>query len=461
MNYSLYKLIFGAFFLLTAVSCRKYVELEPKGKITPTTIDDYKLLINNNKVFGLSYGTNDFPTDDIAFASEVLVNKLSSDPLLRIYRWDPQFYQANEDDPEWNLFYQQVYTANVIINGVNELENGSIEQKAMLIAQAKVHRAYAYLCLVNLYAKHYDPSTAKTDLGIPLLLKPTSTQPLERAYIEAIYNQILDDLNTAIEPLPDIVGSKTYPSKAAVYAILARTYLLMGEYEKASHYAGLTLELQNGLLDLADILTSAPAGFPFPGFYVPATVSDPEVILIKSANNQDAPLNLSDELLTMLGDKDLRKTLYTFNGPDLGNPAGIFYAYFAPLEQRQVGPRVPEMILIKAECQARTGQYKEGLDLINELRKKRFKPTDYTALVAADAEEALVKILAERRRELFGRGFRLFDLKRLNKDSRFEKTVIHPLNSETLTLLPNDNRYVYPITSKLINMNPEIQPNLR
>ena len=461
MNQSSYKFLLVLFSIFTIFGCRKYVELEPKGKITPTTFDDYKLLVNNNKVFSLCYGTYDFLTDDIAFTTEELINKLSSDPLLRVYRWESQFYQPNQDDAEWNLFYQQIYTANVIIDGVSELKTGTPEQKMLLIAQAKVHRAYAYLCLVNLYGKQYQPASSGTDLGVPILLKPDNTQSLERASVEAVYKQLLDDLQTALAPLPDLPASKTYPSKAAVYAILARTYLMMGDYEKAGENAGHALELQNGLLDLATVAASVPPGFPFPGFYIPATVDDPEVIFIKAANNQDAPLNLSDELLGLMSTADLRKQLYTFNGPDLGNPAGIFYAYFAPLEPRQVGPRVPEMMLIKAECLARADHYQEGLDIVNDLRKKRFKSADYTGLTATNKQDALAKILEERRRELFGRGFRLFDLKRLNLDPQFAKTVEHPLNDQTLSLPPNDNRYVYPIGSKIMAMSPDLKPNPR
>lgn len=33
-----------------------------------------------------------------------------------------------------------------------------------------VGRAFEYLTLVNAYANHYDPSTAATDPGVPLML---------------------------------------------------------------------------------------------------------------------------------------------------------------------------------------------------------------------------------------------------------------------------------------------------
>lgn len=76
------------------------------------------------------------------------------------------------------------------------------------------------------------------------------------------------------------------------------------------------------------------------------------------------------------------------------------------------------------------------MDVINTLRKSRFRAADYYDLTATDATDALVKVLAERRKELMGVGrFRWADLKRLNKESRFAKTIAHPFLTQTFTLL--------------------------
>ena len=442
------------------LACRKYVEVEPQGKITPSTIADYKLLLNNNAIFNLSFGTNDFPTDDIAFTNDLTAG-ISTNVLTRIYQWQEQFYQTNEDDPEWNLFYKQIYTANVVIEGLKALTSGTGTEKQQVTAAAKVHRAYAYLCLINLYAAPYKATDAATAPGVPLLTQPGYTQSLERASIEAVYNQVLDDLNTALTDLPDLPAVKTDPSKAAVYALLARTWLYMGNYTNALTNAESTLKLQNAVLDLNTYLSAAPAGFPFPGFYLPLSQNDPDVILMKAANNQDAPLCLSSELLNLLGTKDLRRFFYTFNGPDLGTYSGTYFAYFAPLEPRHVGPRVSEVMLIKAECLARNNSTSDAMQVINDLRRKRFKPADYTQLSASSPAEALQLVLAERRRELFARGFRLFDLKRYNLDPAMAKTITHPLPTQSLTLAPGSNRYVYPIAPKVIGINQEITQNPR
>lgn len=447
--------------VLSTSSCRKYVELEPQGKITPNTVNDYQLLLNNSTIFDLSYGTNDFPTDDIALQSDNLIDGINPQSILRIYKWEEVFYQANEDDTEWNLFYKQIYTANVAIAGLPSAVSGSEVLKKQLIAEAKVHRAYAYLCLVNLYARHFVSASAGTDPGVPLLTSPGYTQRLNRASVAEVYDLILGDLSSAAPDLQPIASSRTAPSRAAAHALLARAYLYMGNYAKSLEQADLCLAIQSTLSDLNASLNAAPPGFPFPGFYLPLSKDNPEVLLMKGSNAQDAPLNLSPELLNVLGSKDLRTFFYTYNGPDLEYFPGIYYAYFAPFEPRQEGPTVPEVMLIKAESLARMQRGLEGLKVVNTLRRARFTPADYSELSAATDTEALGLILQERRRELFGRGFRLFDLKRFNLEPGMAKTITHPLKTTQLNLHTGSSRLIYPIPPKVIAMNPEITQNPR
>ena len=453
------KYILSGFFVCLLFSCKKYVEVEPKGKITPTTVSDYQLLLNNTSIWNVSFGTNDFLTDDIALTDSGLLTKISSREIYNIYQFSDYYYQVSQDDPEWNLFYKQIYTANVIIDGLLSATSGTEAQKQQMTAEAKVHRAYAYLCLVNLYARQYDPSSANDSPGVPLLLNPTYTQNLERASIKSIYTQILSDLNSSISALPSLPSNKAAPSKASAYALLARTYLYMGDYTNALSNADQSLALQSTLLNLNNYPTTGT----FPGFALPLAQNTPEVILLKACSSQyqDVPLGLSAELLQLLGTKDLRYVFYSYNGPDLSNPPGRYFAYFAPLEPRNEGPTVGEMMLTKAECLARTQQGQNALAIVNTLRKARFKPADYTDLTASSDLQALTLILQERRKELFGRGFRVFDLKRLNLDPAMAKVVSHPFGTQTLTLTPGSNRYIYPIPQSVIGANPEISQNPR
>ncbi len=118
-------------------------------------------------------------------------------------------------------------------------------------------------------------------------------------------------------------------------------------------------------------------------------------------------------------------------------------------------------MLIKAECEARAGNTSVAVGLLNDLRKKRFKPADYKVLTAATADAAMHLVVDEREREFMGRGFRWFDQKRLSKDAGLIPTITRVFKGATYTLEPGSNRYTYAIADKYIQLNPEIKQNPR
>jgi len=75
--------------------------------------------------------------------------------------------------------------------------------------------------------------------------------------------------------------------------------------------------------------------------------------------------------------------------------------------------RLPEMYLIKAECECRLGQDAEAAQTIYTLAVTR--NASYT-VPTATGDELLEEILFQRRIELWAEGFRFFDLKRMNVD---------------------------------------------
>jgi len=113
--------------------------------------------------------------------------------------------------------------------------------------------------------------------------------------------------------------------------------------------------------------------------------------------------------------------------------------------------------LIRAECYARSGNISGAMTDLNTLLRKRWDNT-YVDLSATDADDALNKVIIERRKELLMRGQRWTDLRRLNKESTFATIQIR--SDQNVTLLPNDSRYVLLIPSEVIQ-NSNIAQNTR
>ena len=102
----------------------------------------------------------------------------------------------------------------------------------------------------------------------------------------------------------------------------------------------------------------------------------------------------------------------------------------------------------------------KAMEYINTLRDNRI--IDNVPLVASDNKDALVKVLEERRREMPMLGCtRLIDLKRLNREPEFAKTIVHEVNGVEYRLEPNSPKYILPIPPSVLRFNPDMIPNIR
>jgi hypothetical protein len=156
-------------------------------------------------------------------------------------------------------------------------------------------------------------------------------------------------------------------------------------------------------------------------------------------------LNVDSTLYNLYDANDLRKNRFYkvasngrkyFTGTYIGSLSYLFS-----------GLATNELYLIRAESYARQGNIANAMNDLNTLIQKRWNnAVSYPVITATDANDALRKILVERRKELpFTESIRWDDLRRLNKDPQFAKTLTRNLNGTIYTLPPNDNKYVYPI----------------
>lgn len=453
------------------ISCDDYVDIKTEGKLIPEATENYRYLLNNTYVFDNSYSLIDVAPDDIVMRDDHVQyfkdNYGSSSyyrPYVETYKWADSIYHTGETDSNLNTMYEALYYSNIVSSEVMDSKGGTEAEKLALQGEAKVHRAFVFLSLVNIFGKAYDPSASASDLGIPLLTEPTVDENITRASVQEVYDQVVNDLTDAIASGLNTVNTGrdvAYPSQASAYALLARAYLYMGNYTEALTNAEAALDLQSSLINLEDYENVSDYGFL-------QRQDDPELILSKqkSSSYTYAPLllSLSDDLLNSFDSNDLRYQLYT--RPVVDMTWGSFSegrAYCRERltgETRNAGPTVSEMMLIKAECLARIADVGGAMATINQLRQYRFKAEDYAELSATDADDALVKVLQERRRELMCTGgFRWADLKRLNKEPEFTQTITHPYLNETYILEPGGNRYQFPFASSLFDYAPDLEQN--
>ncbi|MDY0986686.1 RagB/SusD family nutrient uptake outer membrane protein [Flavobacterium sp. CFBP9031] len=431
-------------------SCRDYVEVEPVGnnRILKYT-SDYRGLANNYEsmtvgggIYLLASADAEFPTTYQNSVSTIWSNA---------YTWQDKIYDPSQGDSDWNGLYKAIYYSNVIIDGVMGSQDGSDAEKKEIYAEAFVHRAFAYLQLVNTYGPQFDPASDNSAKAVPLLLAPELFSKLDRSTVGQVYDQIISDLNSALDnDIQDAAPFNVLPSKRAVYALLARTYLYMGSYQLSLDNAQKALALQNGLIDFKELATA---------YSYPVLVQNPEVIFSKTLLTTYDGSPLSNDLLNSFDSNDLRYNYYTIAGSNFfptytGRGFGMTrYSYTNGIN---VGVSVPEMYLISAECYARLGKTQQAVDNLNIVRAKRYKTGTTYQVSAATSKEALDLALIERQKEFVGRGFRWFDQRRLNLDPLYQKTYTRVFKNQTYTLAPNSDGYVFPINQNYIDLNPEL-----
>lgn len=455
--------------LLLFAGCEKWLNIAPKGMLVPETVDEFDLMLNANDLCKSSLYEALFLTDDTYLLVTTDDNGLDVPTNLgtstgRMYVYDADRYYTETDyNSYYDAAYKRIYTYNVIVENVLKA-SGDAQKARSVRAEALCGRAMEYLLLINLFAPHYDASTASSSYGVPLILSPDlEKEGVTKASVAEVYAQVEKDLHEALADLPSSPthGTPLRFSKAASLAFLAKVAFLKGEWTSALTWCqrvkdemkGLPLHdwTKNQLVDPMSMLSDYPD-----------VVNSEENILLRYP---DAAFGLSwctycpPSLLKLFDqENDMRYVLqFTDNvyGEPLSSPDLRYYSSYIKFS---TGISTPEIYLMAAECKVRMGDVAEGIDLLNQLRARRIK--DVTPLAAGTAEEALRLVLEERRRELFNHSVeRLIDIKRLAKDHATRVTVRHELpDGVTIEVDGNDSRMILPIPPQVLNFNPGMKP---
>jgi hypothetical protein len=442
------------FFVVTS-GCKKqddFLDTKPNEALAvPTSLADLQLLVSNEDVFNRNYpalgetSTDDYFLDPSLWAGDFITDK-------NAYIWAKDIYSPGSNVADWNFPYQQVYYANTVLNVIASIKPNSNQQTQFntVKGSALFFRAMAFYNLVQTFAMPYDSTTATKDLGIPLPLTPDINAKIGRSTESQCYSQIIGDLNEAALLLPDQPSKKTQPSKVAVFGLLSRIYLVMGNYALSLNYSNSFLAIYNSLQDFNKL---NPAAFPvYPNF-------SPEEVFHASLTGYTSngfQAQVDSNLFKSFNDSnDLRPSIYFYN-----NSGQVeFNSQFDYKNSTSSTISTDEILLNKAECEARLNSNASALADLNSLLITRWVTGTYKNISSPNADSTLVKILRERRKELVFTGSRWSDLRRLNKDPRFATTIYRNLNGTIYSLPPNDPRYALPIPDNELQLNPMPQNN--
>lgn len=423
----------------TLSSCtEEFLDAKPrKSLVVPRSLEDLQSLLDNaNLVMNREPQLNLYADGDLEITGKG-IDGLSS--LIRnIYLWEKEPY-GGQASVDWDKPYEQVLYANVVLEQLDKttIPHNSGTTYENLKGSALFYRANAFFQLAQNFAEAYNPSIADSQPGIPIRIEADVALSSPRASLGNTYTRIIEDLKESIPLLPEQSLLITRPNKRAAIALLARVYLVMEDYKNALTYSGEALSKNDRLLDFNDLDTLSQSPFPNPL----SNVTNPEIIYFSTINvtiSNSGEIFAETNLLESYEKNDLRRRLFF-------NEKGNYRATFTGSNFCFGGMANDELYLIRAECLARSGNPDEALQILSGLLEKRYKRGTFSPLRSEEIPDVLKIVLQERRKELFARGLRWSDLKRLNRHAETSVTLTRAYQGEQLIMLPSDTRYLFPI----------------
>lgn len=405
----------------------------------------------------------------------------------------------------WAKGYAAIADCNLLINAY---EAGTLVSGAEdFAAQAYGMRGWNLLNLYHLYCNSYANEGAS---GKGLFLRTASASAstdamVERSNLDATLKMIIADLSKAYELCPSVADQGRYNmNKEAAALLLARAYSELGDWANVRKYADIAAggdysgknlmsdkEWQSGFmtansewllgLNFNEETTNIYASYP--SFWHTFTSMSPEAVFGTPEYGTRVPGATLAEQMDFLGDENdnsygaqdymvgystvraCKSFVDTFKKNADGSfcdiralfPAylhekdGYFIAKFNQKATLGVADyplcRIAEAYLLAAEASMH-GNGANGLDILNNLQNAR------KGSVSAELTED--EIYLERRRELYGEGFALGDLKRMKRGLN---RVGEDHWSSTMTLPAGSGKMMFPIPDNELLYHPMYKDN--
>ncbi|MDN5285417.1 MAG: outer membrane protein nutrient binding [Mucilaginibacter sp.] len=453
------KLLIILLIIIGCVSCKKFVDIgPPKTEVVSELVygDEVTAINALVSIYGDMMSNNNFISDYCSSYLGYTADELGT------YSTTPAAYSNNAltpgNDDFWSKGYNFIYEANAVKEGVQKSTKLTDSTKRQLIGESLFIRAFCHFYMVNLFGDI--PYVDTTDYRV--------TNVAFREPVSQVYDKILKDLlnarglvkdyyvngNNGAYPSPSAV-ERVRPNKAVVSALIARTYLYMGNWAMAEQEAAALIGnpsysllssldqvfLKNSKETIWQLMPSNPS-------YLNG-YSGYNYILNGAFGSRPY---LADPLWNACYPGDKRKTNW------MGTYSGLHFAYKYKVSQANMPSteyymvfRLAEQYLIRAEARAHLNNISGAVSDLNVLQARaRATSTDLPDYSASLSQaQCLVAIAHERQVELFTEwGHRWLDLKRTGAVDAVLKAFkgttkwqttdqLFPLPQTQITLDPN------------------------
>lgn len=249
------KIILYILLVLFVISCSEdYMDIKSTEVVTedqlsaetvqPLVTGMYEWMIKYNSLDRLDNLHTDYGLMGILFKTD-----LQNEDMVMVaqgYNWMWADYRFTNRDAAlvdvlfyWNYFYKLIKSSNKIVASLPEDTSELTEDQLAIFGQAYAFRGMAYHYLARLYQHTYVGH--EQDPAVPIVTEATTLEEMRdnpRATVEAVYNLITSDLETAYNYLDGWARpSKNIIDQQVVAGFRARVYLDMENWSSAAQFA--------------------------------------------------------------------------------------------------------------------------------------------------------------------------------------------------------------------------------